>query len=407
MKTNKITLIAGLCVSIAALFFAVLKFSTSIGLLADTPSNVPNDTDSSSAVVDTDADTDSEVIPNVVTLRAVGDNLIDESIFTLASKNSTDGGYNFDSIYENVKEVISKADIAMINQESIISTTQEPSGFPNYCAPSELGDKVAELGFDVVAHALDIGAEGVLDSIEYWDEQKITRIGAYKDQDDMNTVRIQQVNGIKFGYVSITSHLGGFSVDPNSSPVKVMSLTDPHHTTDEVYGTIKTLIESAKEVSDVVIVSMHWRQENVTVVPAGQVDFAKYLVECGADVIIGSGAQVLQPIDWLDKTDGSKALCIYSLGNFVSGGTKANNLLSAIADITFEKNATGGVDISGVGMIPIITHYTDDMEDTKVYLFEDYTEDLANEHGASDMSYSYAKDFFNEMIGTDYLRNYK
>ena len=409
MKTNKLTIVAGLAVSTAALFFVLLKFGSSLGIISENPNVPTTDTDSAVNIVDTD--TEQTAIPQTVTLRAVGDNLIDINIFTDAKNRGSDGKYDFSNAYKNIEEVIKSADIAMISQETVVNKTNKASGSPLYNTPTDLGDKLVDMGFDVFSlasnHVLDQGANGALEAIEYWDSKNVIRTGIYEDASDLKTVRIQQVNGIKFAYVSITSHLSGLSVDPDKTSLKVLSLTDPYKSTDEVYEEIKNTITLAEEVADIVIVSMHWRQENVTTVPSGQVDFAEYLVECGADVIIGSGPQVLQPISWIEKPDASgEALCIYSLGNFISGSKSMNNLLSAIAEITFEKNSAGGVDISSIGLIPIVTHYEDNLENPQICLFDDYTEDLAKEHGASDMSYTKAKDFFDKMIGNEYLRKF-
>ena len=409
MKTNKITIAAGLAVTIAALLFALMKFGSTVGWLPE-EQNAPK-TSETEIVTETVVSEVEQQVPQKVVLRAVGDNLIHYCLYSQARSRSTNGGYDFDYAYEGIADAIKTADIAMINQETVIDTEREPSSYPLFNSPAQLGQKVVDLGFDVVTlannHVLDQGSDGALRAIEYWKSKDVISLGAYKNPDDMNTVRVQAVNGIKFAYVNFTSYLNGNSIDP-SSPLKVISLTDPNKTTEEVYETVKNQITAAKEVADVVVVAMHWRQENVTEVPQGQIDFANYLVECGADVIIGSGPHVLQPISMIDKPDGSgQALCMYSLGNFISGQDLPSNMLSAIGEITFQRDELGKVGISDVKMIPIITHYGTNYANTKLYLFEDYTPELAASHGANGLTYDYAKNFYASVLGEQYLKNYK
>ena len=411
LKTNKIAIAAGLAVTVAALFFSLLKFGSSVGWLPS-EADVVTDSEIVDVKVDTESDTDIQnpVRTQTVTMRAVGDNLIHYCIYQQAAQRSTDGTYDFDYAYENIKDAIKTADISVINQETVIVEGVEPSSYPMFNSPTQLGDKVVDLGFDVVTmannHILDQGSNGALKAISYWRNKDVISLGAYDGMDDMNTVRVQDVNGIKFSYVNFTSYLNGLSVDPSSS-LKVVSLTDPNKTDEEIREIVKKQIEAAKEVSDVVIAAMHWRVENTTEVPQGQAEFAQYLADCGADVIIGTGPHVLQPIEWLNRPDGNKTLCIYSLGNFISGQDIAQNLLSGIGEITFERNEQGKVEIKDVSMIPIITHYGQNFSNLRLYLFEDYTAELASQHGVSGMSYDFAKNFYSSVIGDEYLKNYK
>lgn len=411
MKTNKFAIAAGLAVTIAALFFALLKFGSTVGWLPEEQGTVNTDAEIS-VVSETETETDEPVSQSqTVTMRAVGDNLIHFCIYDQASKRSDNGTYNFDFAYENVVDPIKTADISVINQETVIVTDRAPSSYPLFNSPKELGQKVVDMGFDVVTmannHCLDQGTEGALKSIEYWKNQSVISLGAYDGVDDMNTIRVQQVNGIVFSYVNFTSYLNGLSVDPNSS-LKVISLTDPNKTDEQIRQTVKKQIEAAREVSDVVVAAMHWRVENTTEVPQGQAEFAQYLADCGADVIIGTGPHVLQPTVWLDRPDGKKTLCIYSLGNFISGQDVSQNLLSAIAEITYERGTDGKVSVQGAKFIPIITHYGANYSNLKLYLFEDYTPELAAAHGVpGGMNYETAKNFYAQVLGAENIKNYK
>ena len=76
-----------------------------------------------------------------VSIAAVGDNLIHSSIYNQAAARSTDGGYDFTYAYENAVSLIRDADMAIINQETLICNDQyEPSTYPRFNSPVALGD---------------------------------------------------------------------------------------------------------------------------------------------------------------------------------------------------------------------------------------------------------------------------
>jgi hypothetical protein len=55
-----------------------------------------------------------------------------------------------------------------------------------------------------------------------------------------------------------------------------------------------------------------------------QRNIAAALCEAGADVIMGHHSHCVQPVEWHIREDGSSALIIYSLGNFLADQTALN-----------------------------------------------------------------------------------
>ncbi|MGN1084587.1 MAG: CapA family protein, partial [Lachnospiraceae bacterium] len=90
--------------------------------------------------------------PRQVTLLAVGDDLVHGS--TLNGGLQEDGTYDFNGFYRHLTDEISAADIAVINQETILGGAEfEYSGYPRFNAPDAMGDAIVNAGFDVVLHA--------------------------------------------------------------------------------------------------------------------------------------------------------------------------------------------------------------------------------------------------------------
>ena len=99
-----------------------------------------------------------------VTLVAVGDNLIHNTLID-AGKTS-DGTLDYNSFYANIKKDISAADIAVINQETMLGGSEfEYAGYPQFNTPWEVGEAAIAAGFDIFTcatnHSMDVGFKGI------------------------------------------------------------------------------------------------------------------------------------------------------------------------------------------------------------------------------------------------------
>lgn len=358
------------------------------------------------------SETTTVAADSYVRMMCAGDNLIHSNIYQQAKERSLTGGYDFTFAYKQVEDILKLADFAVLNQETVIDKDREPSTFPLFNSPQELGEHMIKLGFTVINHAnnhvIDKGVEGALKTIEFWKSHEgIVLTGIYSDEDDRNEVKINTVNGINFAHVGFTEYLNGNRL-PESSQLKVVSPVGANITRGEFFSTMKSMIEHAKGMSDVVCASVHFQQEDSFTPSSTQQEIIDKLVEYGADVIIGTGPHVLQPMEFVQRKDGSRVLIIYSLGNFISTQSKAANMVSGIADVRFVKsNSTGETKIISAGLIPIVTHYTSGMKNVQIIPFSDYTTDLANNHGVRKYqpkyNYDYISSLLDEVIGADFL----
>ncbi len=351
--------------------------------------------------------------PKTARLMCAGDNLIHRSIYAQA-KNRADGdGYDFSYAYENVKDIISLADIAFLNQETVMNKESEPSSYPLFNSPTQLLDEMINIGFDVfnqsTNHVMDQTLSGALNNLQLFkSKESILLTGLYETRADMLKPQTREVNGITFSFVGFTEFLNGLRV-PSDSDLGLVYLTDSRYTEAEIYATMKQMIDIAKENSDVVCVSMHWQTEDITEPDESEIAITDKLLEYGADIIIGTGPHVLQPMEFKQNGDGEDALVIWSLGNFISCQNKKNNMLGGIADITVKKDlATGKVSFDSATLIPTITHYSDSFSNVRIIPFADYSEELASQHGvdSSSFTYNYISEFYNDMFGDKLKVNY-
>lgn len=348
--------------------------------------------------------TTEEAKPNVsVNFLSVGDNLIHDGIYEQANKRAGGNGYDFSYCYESIAEKVAAADVATINQETIIAKSFQPSGYPMFNSPHEVGDEIVKIGFDVIAmannHMIDKGAKGLAEAIEYWDSQPIVHTGAYKNTEDLNKVEYIEKNGLKIGLVGVTQYTNGLSL-PADSELKII------YSADE--DIIKSKIENAKKECDMVLVNVHWGNEYQTAPTDDQRNLAQKMANWGADVIIGHHPHVIQPVEYITREDGSKTLVAYSLGNFISQQNTPARVVGGMLTYTVTKDfSTGKLEISNVVFNPTVTHYVRGVDDVKVYLLSQYTDELAAKQASrlsqSDFSVSYINNFVSGIIDEQFL----
>lgn len=362
---------------------------------------------SEAPVTVTEAETEPEPSYVTVSFAAVGDNLIHSSIYKQAEIRAEDGGYDFTYAFENAADLINQADIAILNQETLICNgLYPPSTYPQFNSPPALGDHMIDIGFDVFTiannHTYDKYEEGLIACLDYWDsKENVVAAGAYRNDEDRDDIRINEVNGVRVSYLSYTEHLNGF-VLPDDTELIIGDALDTELMVEE--------ITKASEISDICVVALHWGVENSDVISDSQRETAKILSEVGADVIIGNHPHVLRDIELLTREDGSQTICAYSLGNFISAQSVGQNLIGGALQfnitVPFNGNPDEKAEISDIKLIPIVTHYGADYSDVKIYKFSEYTPELADSHGVKafgKFSYDYALSVLESNISEEFL----
>ncbi len=321
-----------------------------------------------------------------VHVRAAGDNLIHYSVYKQAEANAGFVGYDFKPIYENVRYLVEEADVAILNQETIIAQSYEVRGANGgvllFNSPPEVADAVIDLGFDVFTmannHLLDCGAEGLEESIRFWNmkakENDITVLGAYLNEEDANNIRVREVNGMKIAFLAYAEHLNGFEIPADSSLRVIMNSEE---------DVIERQIKEASQIADAVVVSAHWGVEDTVEVGEDRKILAQKMVDWGADVVLGCHTHTAQTMEWLPREDGTKGFVYYSMGNFVCAQTDNFNVIGEMADFDLVLDGTTGeVRVEDPGAIPTIVHYDDgNFSNLRIYPYSMYTPELANSHG--------------------------
>ena len=331
-------------------------------------------------------------------LVATGDNLLHTKLYTQASERAGGSGYDFDPLYEGVAEITENADIAFINQETPVATAiKEPSSYPLFNTPTECVTDLHEIGFNVFNiasnHSLDQGAAGLEATIDFMETVPDSLyVGAYKNQEEMEKTHALTVNGVKVAFLGFTEMTNGLVLDSSSE----LQFT---YTSDETE--MEQLIKAADADADVVIVSVHWGQENVFSASDAQRNLAQKFADWGADIILGHHPHVLQEIETVTSADGRTVPVCYSLGNFTSTmNDKANHVGGFYKCNVILDKATGDVSIADEEFIPLVNFFTEGKNNIRVVLFKDYTDELAAKDGAG-ITRDYVEEVLRDTVGTD------
>jgi len=306
-----------------------------------------------------------------VTIKAVGDNLIHSPIFKACR---TEDGFDFDGLYVNISPYIEDADIAAINQETIfVDDTQTFTGYPSFGTPSQVGESVADAGFNVVTHATnhtyDRGYNAMVHTMNFWKQyDNITVLGIHETAEEQQKIEVWEKDGLKIAMLNFTYGLNGYRL-PEDKPYLVNIL-------DCGEGNAN-LLRKAEDCADITVVFVHFGTEYTHTPTEEQKRDVEFLTLNGADVIIGGHPHVIQPVTEHTAENGNKAVVFYSLGNFLSNQDGTAKILGGMASVTITKE-NGATIVENYEMLPTVTHAESGLY--TVYMLNDYTDELAAKH---------------------------
>lgn len=209
--------------------------------------------------------------------------------------------------FEYVADSLQKADLVFVNLESQLSDQKGLTEHPKYnmvfTGPPAGARSLKQANIGVVStannHAYDYGIRALLETIENLRNAGIVFVGTSPDSVAESTPAIIERGGTKIGFLAYTQF-----VNPKSNWGGKIALFERER--------VRRDIEAAKASADFVVVSYHAGAEYVDApAPRLKQEF-RYLVECGADLVIGHHPHYVQGIE---RYRGK--LVFYSLGNFV------------------------------------------------------------------------------------------
>lgn len=263
-------------------------------------------------------------------------------------------GFNFNGSFSLVRDILTRSDLTVGNLETVLSASN-PYAYeeemlennPNCNAPSTYLDAVKYAGFDAVVlannHCGDGGVLGVYETRQQLKRYQLHSTGLFTDPWEQRYL-LMDVNGIRIGILAYTDNVNaGWSI-----PGDIRQGIVNYFSSERLEHDVATLQSAGAEF---IVCYMHWGKSNTHHVTKRQREEAQLVADAGVDLICGSHPHCLQEAEYLVAEDGRQVLCIYSLGNFVSGmGLQINND-TIILDVKLERT-DGEIRLVDAGYIP-------------------------------------------------------
>ena len=220
-------------------------------------------------------------VPENIEVIVTGDVMLGRSVMT-TSLDRADPAYPF----RNVGEVLRGANIVFVNLETpIISGCPRTDTGMRFCAEPSMVEGLTYAGIDIVTlannHTRDYLEEGQIETRNVLRESGIMVTGL----GGLETIRVGETD---FGFL-------GFNFI-SSNP------------TEEDFE----LVRRSSAQADVLMVGIHWGGEYRGVPSTLQQEWARRIVENGADVVVGHHPHWVQNTEYINGKP-----VYYSLGNFV------------------------------------------------------------------------------------------
>ena len=290
------------------------------------------------------ANSNNTIRDSTIRISAVGDILCENSILEDAYDKNTNS-YDFKSMFKNMSTFFEDSDITVGTMETNF-TNNEYSGYGKRNGPISFAEAIKNTGIDLVSistnHSLDYGIEGLQETKRALEGLEYDVVG---DNLGESRVKIKTIKSTKIAFLSYTY---GFE-NQNSKTKDELDSANMYNS--EI---AKQDLGYAKENADYSIVIMHWGNAYSTKPNKEQQNIAKFLVENGADMILGNHASAVQKMEIMQNSEGKNVLVAYSLGNYISGETMDISKIELVLNIELRKNGeTGEVVLSKVDYKPI------------------------------------------------------
>jgi len=253
---------------------------------------------------------------------------------------------------ELAKATLAGADIRFAQVERVYSergSLQLHSGGAHSRVKPHFSSIFTDTGYNVVSlasnHAMDWGADALLDSVALFKDKGIPTVGAGRNLQEARKPAIVEKNGVKIaflGYCSVVQE--GYAAGHDKAGVAPLRAhtyyqsfdyqagVPPKVVTVPYEGDLAGMVEdiaAAKKIADTVVVSLHWGIHFIPKMIADyQVIAANAAFKAGADLILGHHAHAPKAIGvHHGKT------CFYSLSNFMM----SSSAKTAEKAVEFEK----------------------------------------------------------------------
>jgi poly-gamma-glutamate synthesis protein (capsule biosynthesis protein) len=211
-----------------------------------------------------------------------------------------------------IATVLRKADLAVVNLETAITTGGSPAPGKQFTfrAPATAFTALKAAGVDVASmannHGMDYMESGLRDSLAAIRQSRFPVIGIGKNAAEAYRPYRATVNGNRVAIIGATQVLDAEFFQSWTATAAKGGLASAKNEPRLVQA-----VRQARKTADTVIVFLHWGTELVKCPTQAQRDLAAALTRAGADVVVGSHAHIL-----LGGGYSGASYVHYGLGNF-------------------------------------------------------------------------------------------
>jgi len=239
--------------------------------------------------------------------------------------------------FAGIGTVLQSASFAAANLECTISNLGHSTQRYAFRAPAQSAQLLRAAGFHAMGlannHALDFGTAALRDCAAALSREKIEPVGLGTPTGNAYAPSFFSVrDGKNIALLAISD------VGPAAGS-EIAAASDRVHLSDA--------IASVRSRASLVVCMVHWGIENTANITDKQRELARWLVDHGVDLVVGSHPHCVQPLDFYHGCP-----IAYSLGNLVFDGAPsiASWNRGALLEIGLNENAK----VSSASLIPLI-----------------------------------------------------
>lgn len=246
-----------------------------------------------------------------------------------------DGTYDYSQCFSEISPYIKGADYAVVNLETPLGGAPY-TGYPCFSAPDEYLDALSSAGFDMMLtannHTLDRRDRGLVRTLDRLDASPVDHLGTYRNAAERDSVLplLRDIAGFRIAFLNYTYGTNGITLRTDA----VVDYIDRSRISSDIRL-------ARMKGAEVVVVCMHWGEEYQLQPNATQRSLADFLVDNGADVVIGGHPHVIQPMEMRTDSLGRRALVVYSLGNFISNMRTRDTRGGVVAHVRLTRDLLG------------------------------------------------------------------
>ena len=263
---------------------------------------------------------------NMIHIAVVGDILCEESMLDDARRDN--GTYDFNYMFDQTKEITSSADITIGTFETNLVSSL-PYNDTN--APDSYAEAIYKSGIDLVSsatnHSLDYGVDALRETNNTLQRIGFDYVGTSNEANGKKYL-IKEVKGAKIAFLGYTYGIGAKYKGEDAN--QYINLYSNELAAKE--------IAEVKDEADFICVIMHWGDVDSLEANDIQRAQAQFLTEQGVDLIVGSHAAVVQPMEMKKGTNNKDVFVSYSLGNYVSALGYKNSDLEVVINVEISKD---------------------------------------------------------------------